>query len=83
VICHIDPGYAAELGDLDIAIMNGPFLFESWDQAKKVLASPLVGAMNQNLLNNGKIRVLSWGYYFGQRHIISDPVHQSVAFPSG
>mgnify|MGYP000849212465 FL=1 len=31
VICHIDPGYAAELGDLDIAIMNGPFLFESWD----------------------------------------------------
>ena len=72
VICHIDPGYAAELGDPDIAIMNGPFLFDSWDQAKKILTSPLVGAMNENLLKNGKIRVLSWGYYFGQRHIISD-----------
>ena len=72
VICHIDPGYAAELGDLDIAIMNGPFLFESWDQAKKVLTSPLVAAMNENLRKKGNIRVLSWGYYFGQRHIISD-----------
>jgi tripartite ATP-independent transporter DctP family solute receptor len=72
VMVHIDPGYAAELGDLDIAIMNGPFLFDSWDQARKVLESPLVKAMNENLRKKGSIRVLSWGYYFGQRHIISD-----------
>jgi tripartite ATP-independent transporter DctP family solute receptor len=79
VICHIDPGYAAELGDLDIAIMNGPFLFESWDQARKVLTSPLVAAMNENLRRKGNIRVLSWGYYFGQRHIISDKGYPTPA----
>jgi tripartite ATP-independent transporter DctP family solute receptor len=72
VMVHIDPGYAAELGDLDIAIMNGPFLFDSWEQAKKVLGSPIVQAMNENLRKKGSIRILSWGYYFGQRHIISD-----------
>ncbi|MFB3817589.1 MAG: C4-dicarboxylate TRAP transporter substrate-binding protein [Candidatus Methylomirabilales bacterium] len=72
VMVHIDPGYAAELGDLDIGILNGPFLFDGWDQAKKVLAAPLVQAMNENLRKKGGIRILSWGYYFGQRHIISD-----------
>lgn len=72
VMVHIDPGYAAELGDLDVGILNGPFLFDSWDQAKKVLAAPLVQTMNENLRKKGSIRILSWGYYFGQRHIISD-----------
>lgn len=72
VMVHIDPGYASELGDTDIAIFNGPFLYESWDQAKKLLASPLVQKMNDNIRTKGNLRILSWGYYFGARHIISD-----------
>ena len=38
VMAHIDPGYASELGDTDIAILGGPFLYDSWDQAKKIIA---------------------------------------------
>jgi tripartite ATP-independent transporter DctP family solute receptor len=72
VMVHIDPGYASELGDEDIGILNGPFLYDSWDQAKKLLASPLVQKMNDNIRQKGSLRILSWGYYFGQRHIISD-----------
>jgi tripartite ATP-independent transporter DctP family solute receptor len=79
VMVHIDPGYASELGDVDIAILNGPFLYDSWDQARKVLASPLVAQMNENLRKKGNIRVLSWGYYFGQRHIISDRGYRTPA----
>lgn len=72
VMAHIDPGYASELGDTDIAIFGGPFLYDSWDQARKLLASPLVQKMNDNIRQKGSLRILSWGYYFGSRHVISD-----------
>jgi tripartite ATP-independent transporter DctP family solute receptor len=79
VMVHIDPGYASELGDVDVGILNGPFLYDSWDQAKKILASPLVAAMNENLRKRGGLRILSWGYYFGPRHIISDRGYRTPA----
>lgn len=72
VMVHIDPGYASELGDTDIAILGGPFLYDSWDQARKIIASPLVQKVNDNIRTRGNLRILSWGYYFGSRHVISD-----------
>jgi len=72
VMVHIDPGYASELGDVDIGILNGPFLYDSWEQAKKLLAAPLVQKINDNIRQRGNLRILSWGYYFGSRHVISD-----------
>ena len=62
VMAHIDPGYASELGDTDIAILGGPFLYDSWDQAKKIIASPLVQKVNDNIRTRGGFRILSWGY---------------------
>ena len=79
VMAHIDPGYASELGDTDIAILGGPFLYDSWDQAKKIIASPLVQKVNDNIRTRGGFRILSWGYYFGQRHVISDKGYPSPA----
>ena len=79
VMAHIDPGYASELGDTDIAILGGPFLYDSWDQAKKIIASPLVQKVNDNIRTRGGFRILSWGYYFGQRHVISDRGYPSPA----
>jgi tripartite ATP-independent transporter DctP family solute receptor len=79
VMAHIDPGYASELGDTDIAILGGPFLYDSWDQAKKILASPLVQKVNDNIRARGGFRILSWGYYFGSRHVISDKGYPSPA----
>ena len=79
VMAHIDPGYASELGDTDIAILGGPFLYDSWDQAKKIIASPLVQKVNENIRTRGSFRILSWGYYFGSRHVISDKGYPSPA----
>jgi len=72
-IAQIDPGYAATLGGIDeLNILGGPFLYDSADDINAVLDSDLVKDWNGQLAKNAGMHVLTWKFYFGERHIISD-----------
>lgn len=72
-LARMDPGYAAELsGNTEFNIMGGPFLFDTSDDLNRFIDSDLVDEWNRDFEEKAGVKVLSWKYYFGQRHIISN-----------
>lgn len=72
VIGHTDPGYVStEYGVPELAVLAGPFLIQGPEEIPALVGSELVQGWNDRLAENG-LRVLSWNWYFGDRHIISD-----------
>jgi len=72
-ISRMDPGYAAEIaGNTEFNIMGGPFLFDTVEDLNWFIDSDLVAEWNQQFEEAANVKVLSWKYYFGERHILSD-----------
>ena len=72
-IAQIDPGYAAELsGNTELNIMGGPFLFDTVEDVNTLLDSDLVAAWNDQLADESGVHMLTWKFYFGERHIIAN-----------
>jgi TRAP-type C4-dicarboxylate transport system substrate-binding protein len=72
VIAHIDPGYASEYGSKNLSVLSGPYIFDTPEQAEKIVNSHLIQEWNEELLINGGLRMITWNWYFGERYIISD-----------
>lgn len=72
VIAHIDPGYASEYGSKNLSVLSGPYIFDTPQQAEKIVNSHLIQEWNEELLINGGLHILTWNWYFGERYIISD-----------
>ena len=72
VIAHIDPGYASEYGSERLSVLSGPYIFDTPEEAERIVNSPLVEDWNEELRENGGLRILTWNWYFGERYIISD-----------
>ena len=72
IIAHIEPSWAADLGPYDLGAVQGPFLIKNYDEYKKLVNSDFVVQQNQKLLEMAGLRVITWNWYFGPRHIISD-----------
>lgn len=72
IVAHIDLGYASDHAVPDMAILNGPFLFDTTDEIDMVLNSDLFSQWTEQLAAEGDLVSLSWNWYFGQRHIIAN-----------
>ncbi len=72
IIAHIEPSWAADLGPYEIGAVQGPFLIKNYDEFKKLVNSDLIAEQNQKLLDAAGLRIITWNWYFGPRHIISD-----------
>lgn len=72
-IAQIDPGYAAELsGNPEFNIMGGPFLFDSVEDLNHFADSDIVAEWNDQMAADAGVHMLTWKFYFGERHIISN-----------
>lgn len=69
IIAVGDTGFLADYVP-DFGIMNGPFLYNSYEDLVKLADSKWYGEMEQACSENG-IKVLAMDWYFGERHIIS------------
>lgn len=78
VIAQFNPGNMGEYYP-DYGILSGPFLFENWDEAKKVLNSDLVKGWEEDVASSAGLRVL--GYFnFGVRDLYT--IDRPVRTPS-
>jgi tripartite ATP-independent transporter DctP family solute receptor len=77
VISHTDPGYIQDYY-VNFGVLNGPFLFREWDQAKKLVSGPLVKEWAEAMRKEKGMRLLALNWYFGPRHIIA---HQPLRNP--
>ncbi len=69
IITIVDPGYMADYVP-DYGIMNGPFLFKTWEDIKVLSDSDWHTDMKNQSSQKG-IKVLGSGLFYGNRHIIS------------
>ncbi|MDI2099197.1 TRAP transporter substrate-binding protein DctP [Ruicaihuangia caeni] len=69
IITFIDAGTASSLGNPDMAILGGPFLFENNDQALKFAQSDVFKEMTETLAEEGNLRVLALNWLDGPRHM--------------
>lgn len=70
IVAHTDPGYvSSEYGVVELAALAGPFLIQDPHEIATLVDSDLVRGWNDRLAANG-LHVLSWNWYFGDRHII-------------
>ncbi len=70
VISHADPGYIQDYY-ANFGVLNGPFLFREWDQAKRLVNGPLVKEWAEVMRKEKGMRLLALNWYFGPRHIIA------------
>ena len=74
IIAVGDTGFLADYVP-DIGIMNGPFLYGSYEDLLKLTDSQWYGQMEDACSEQG-IKLLAMNWYFGERHIISKkPIH--------
>jgi TRAP-type transport system periplasmic protein len=77
VISHTDPGYTQDYY-ANFGVLNGPFLFREWEQAKRLVNGPLVKEWSETMRREKGLRLLALNWYFGPRHIIA---HQPMRNP--
>ena len=77
VISHTDPGYIQDYY-ANFGVLNGPFLFREWEQAKRLVGGPLVREWAETMRKEKGLRLLALNWYFGPRHLIS---HQAIRSP--
>jgi TRAP-type C4-dicarboxylate transport system substrate-binding protein len=77
VISHTDPGYIQDYY-ANFGVLNGPFLFRDWSQAKRLVTGPLVMEWAETMRKEKGLRLLTLNWYFGPRHIIA---HQPLRNP--
>lgn len=74
IIAVGDTGFLADYVP-DFGIMNGPFLYGSYEDLMKLSESGWYSEMEDACSKQG-IKVLAMNWYFGERHIISkNPIH--------
>ncbi len=65
---------AAILGDYqeEIGILQGPYLFENYDEIQKVTNSDLFQGWSDDLAENENLQILSFNWYQGTRNMVTD-----------
>lgn len=67
VACIGNGPFYADRGAADLGIMNAPYLFESWEQLDKLVASDWYGEQMGQLENAG-IKIIASNWRYGVRH---------------
>jgi len=55
----------------EIGIINAPYIFENYDEAKKIVKSQEWIALENKLLETAKIKILSYNWYQGVRNMLT------------
>ncbi|MFZ4453047.1 C4-dicarboxylate TRAP transporter substrate-binding protein [Salibacterium aidingense] len=56
----------------EIGILQGPYLFENYDQIQKVTNSDLFAGWKEDLAAENNLQILSFNWFQGARHVISN-----------
>jgi TRAP-type C4-dicarboxylate transport system substrate-binding protein len=62
VISHSDPGYMQDYY-ANFGVLNGPFLFREWSQAKPFLGGPVVNEWAEAMRKEKGLRMLALNWY--------------------
>lgn len=74
-----DPsGVAQTTGVDELNALGGPFIFSDIDDIYAVLDSDLMAEWNKQI-NDAGLHIITWKFYFGQRHIISETGYPNPA----
>lgn len=77
VVGHIEPGYASEYMPY-LSVLQGPFLINTMQEYHNLVNSELIKKWSDQMLKDSGLRMLTWNWYFGSRHIISDKGFKTV-----
>lgn len=77
IITFIDAGTLSNLGNPDLSILGGPFLFENAEQAQNFAKSDLFQEMSETLAEEGGMRILALNWLDGPRHIFGEAAYPS------
>lgn len=71
-----DAGIMADFNQ-EMGILQGPYLFENYDEIRKVTTSDLFQGWADELAANNNLQILSMNWYQGARHMITNkPIHK-------
>lgn len=81
-VCTLTDGaFYYDRGVRDMGIVFGPFLFDSWDQAFKLNASPWYQEQSKLLEEKAHIHIVSTDWRYGARHTLTTkPVNKLADF---
>ena len=71
ILAETVPSWSADLGYPKLQILDGPFLYENVEQLNRFVRSDLAAKWNTEFLKRSGIRILTWNWYGGQRHILA------------
>ncbi|MDN5926325.1 MAG: TRAP transporter substrate-binding protein DctP [Hyphomicrobiales bacterium] len=69
LILDSNAGFASEYGDAAMGILQGPYLFSSYEEVEKFANSDLMTQWAASLEKNG-LHSVAWNWYSGQRQMI-------------
>lgn len=69
IIFDTNPGYASEYGDPAMGILQGPYLFDSYEDINTFLDSDLMSEWTAAMEDQG-LHSLAWNWYAGQREMV-------------
>lgn len=75
IIGMMDAGTLAGLGNEDLSILGGPFLFENAEQAATFAQSDVMQEMADKLAEEGGIRILALNWLDGPRHVFGQEAY--------
>ena len=75
IIGMMDAGTLSGLGNEDLSILGGPFLFENAEQAATFATSDVMQEMADKLATEGGVRILALNWLDGPRHIFGQEAY--------
>lgn len=72
LIIITNPGAAAPAEVPDLSVLDGPYLYDSLDDYRKLIKSDWFKSVSQQLEEKAGLKLLAANWLFGVRHIITD-----------
>lgn len=79
IIAETVPSWSADLGYPKFQMLDGPFLYETPAHIDKLMNSPVMAKWNEEFIKATGIRILTWNWFGGYRHILA---HKGFANPA-
>jgi tripartite ATP-independent transporter DctP family solute receptor len=71
IIAETVPSWSADLGYPKYQMLDGPFLYDSPAKIDKLMESPVIAKWNEEFTQATGIKVLTWNWFGGYRHILA------------
>jgi len=71
IIAETVPSWSADLGFPKYQMLDGPFLYDTPDKIDKLMGSPVVTKWNEEFTKATGLKILTWNWFGGYRHILA------------